>query len=205
MFKFHLYLLIVICLTFSSLQGLIVLYCEVHLNILSWLPHQVGAVRRTFSRIKQTLSHHSFMRGKWSRREKGGGGGGQISSACLPEPLGLIALLLTKCWCNYKKDTFLLFLLMRVTLASAWTEVRKPRSYCSSLWSHAPTLCFVSYPTSPQHATLRGKSSKPSWEVLFVQALSRCTDYLSILVSEEQRWCLGGSLSSHSLPGLKWV
>lgn len=60
--------------------------------------------------------------------------------------LCLIALLLTKCWCNYKKEAYFLFLLMRVTLVSGWTGLMKSRGLILPLLlyfpTHSPSVCF---------------------------------------------------------------
>lgn len=65
-----------------------------------------------------------------------------ILALCLPGALCLIALLLLmKCWCNYKKEAFLLFLLMRIMLVSALTGVMESQNtHCTSAPFHSNTF-----------------------------------------------------------------
>lgn len=84
---------------------------------------QIRAAGEITSRIQLTLKYLSLI---WENT--GRGGKKLLLAACFPGALCLIALLLTKCWCNYEKETIFLFLLMRVTLVSSWTEVMKSQN-----------------------------------------------------------------------------
>lgn len=64
-----------------------------------------------------------------------------LVAACLPGTLCLIALLLTKCWCNYEKQALFLFLLVRF-MSSSWGQVMKSQNIHSI---PALLLSFFSY------------------------------------------------------------
>lgn len=102
--------------------------------------------------------------------------------------LCLIALLLTKCWCNYKKEALFLFLLTRVTVVSAQTDVVKSQNTHSSralLPSNVLTvcllwrLCFCALHVTLRHLQSPSVLSEKSIEVSWICA-SFCAGVLEI-------------------------
>lgn len=114
---------------------------------------QIRVTGEITSRIQFTLTCLNLM---WEKQRGGRwGGGGVVVWWCWGIPVScmssralcLIALLLTKCWCNYKKEASFLFLLMRVTLVSGWTGLMKSQRAHSApapLLSNKLTVCVFS-------------------------------------------------------------
>ncbi len=152
---------------------------------------QIRAAGEITSRIQLTLTYLGLM---WANRERGDQK--FLSATCLPGAFSLIALLLMKCWCNYKKEALFVFLLMRVMLVSAQTGVMKSQS-ARSAPAHLLSVSTVSC-MSPsitfQHVTLTGSSSQGPWisSFMFVQARWRFGDYLFTSAMEERPRCSRG-------------
>lgn len=79
-----------------------------------------------------------------------------------------------KCWCNYKKEALFLFLLMRVTLVSAWTGVMESQNtHCTPAPLLSNTLSLSVRCTSPSITFSNlpwcyKKSSEVSWTCAFI-------------------------------------
>lgn len=188
-------------------------------NVFNWLNilfpdfprDQIRAAGEITSRIQLTLTYLGLM-----RENRGGGVQKKILlAACLPGVLSLIALLLMKSWCNYKKEALFHFLLMRVMLVWAQTGFMKSQNTHS-----APAPCLSSILTVCLHCMLHvtlyshpSPSTMWHWQERAARSPELVHSCLHRRVGDLVIICwflwaavvLRGLLSSYSLPGLEWV